>query len=221
MDGRRLRGQSGEIFRVTLWHASKRKEIFVYGKGDDSNSSLPIGIIPSKYYGIILPYINYEDETVSYLASFDKCNRKLTIELSYCSLEDIQEQKRIQEVKHEENEKRLQSEYASKLLRPYKLKKGLEQSFLLGTSNQLKGKRRLENISIALLEKQDYLSKRKFNKVIFLENGNILGAFSADLRVIRALFSGQKLLIKNHKIERERNFGETYTTVYFTVSPEN
>ena len=221
LDGRRLRGQSGDNFRVTLWHASQRRQIFAYGIGDDTYSTLPIGIIPNKYYNIILPFLDYEDETVSYKAKFDKNNNQLTIELSYRALEDIQEERRKQQIESEESDRRLHSEHVAKLIRPYELKKDLKQRYYIGTSTKLKGIRKLGNLSIELLEKKDYMSDRKFNKVNFLEDGKILGTFNADLRVIRALFSGQKMVINSHEIERERSFGETYTTVYFTVSSGN
>lgn len=219
LDGRRLRSQYKDDFRATLWHATQRDEIFVYGSKDESQSTRPIGIIPRRFKNTVLPFLNKDDETVSYDARFNKSTRLLRITLNYRPLEEILEERRIQKVESEKSEIKLKAQREEQLDRPYKLKKELDQKLHLGSNPRLKGVRKLNSLSIELLAKEKYKIDRKLRDVNLLEGGNLIGPFNADFRIIRALYSGQNLQITNYEIERERSMGETLTTVYFTISP--
>lgn len=219
LDGRRLRSQYKDDFRVTLWHASQRDEIFVYGTRDESQSTKPIGLIPRRFKNTLLPFLNRDDETVSYSARFNKSTRLLTVNLNYRAMEEILEERKIQKIESEKSEIRLKSQREEQLERPYELKKELDQKLHLGSRTKLKGVRKLNSLTIGLLAQERNKSDRKLLAVNLYEEGDLIGEFNADFRIIRALYSGQQLYVTKYEIDRERSLGETLTTVYFTVSP--
>ncbi|MEQ9286929.1 MAG: hypothetical protein RIG77_08480 [Cyclobacteriaceae bacterium] len=219
LDGRRLRSQYKDDFRATLWYASQRDEICVYGARNGSQSTKPIGVIPIRFKSTVMPYLNRDDETVSYSARFNKSTRLLRINLNYRPMKEILEERRILKIESEKSEIRLKAQRAEQLKRPYELKNEVDQELYLGSSTKLKRVRKLKSLTIGLLAKEKYISDRKLIAVNLFEEGDLIGTFNADFRIIRALYSGQKLHIKNYEIGRERSFGETQTTIYFTISP--
>ncbi len=216
VDRRRLRSPDRNEFRITLWHASQRGEIFVYASGDQSESAKPIGVIPRNLYRTVLPFIDREDEFVSYQGTFDRNSELLSLELRVTTKEAVEQERISNEKEAAQHDERLQGEHRKRLEKNYKLPKELEQSVNLGSSEILKGRRKIENLTLEFHDKEKYLD-RHFSEARVLEDGKFICNISLDHRIIRTYYSDHPLQVKSTSIERDRSFGFTTTFLKLTI----